>query len=89
MHEIDSSITGSITPGGIGKTPLSVTPNNMIATPFRTPAGSEFSSGMTPRTPGSMSQMGGQQLTTPLRDKLAINPEEGFYLKINSYGFYY
>ena len=30
LHEIDSSITGSLTPGGIGKTPLSVTPNNMI-----------------------------------------------------------
>jgi len=49
----------------------------MIATPFRTPAGSEFSAGVTPRTPASMSQAGGQQLTTPLRDKLAINPEEG------------
>ena len=76
LHEIDPSISGSLTPGGIGKTPLSVTPNNMIATPFRTPGGSEFSSGMTPRTPGAMSTTGSQQLATPLRDKLAINPEE-------------
>ena len=76
LHEIDSSITGSLTPGALAKTPLSVTPNNMITTPFRTPAGSEFSAGMTPRTPGAISTIGSTPLATPLRDKLAINPEE-------------
>ncbi|XP_054163592.1 cell division cycle 5-like protein [Oppia nitens] len=79
LHETDSNISGVITPG-VGKAPLSVTPNTMISTPFRTPAGSELNpttGAVTPRTPGSLSTIGGsQQLATPLRDKLAINSEE-------------
>lgn len=77
-----------MTPGIIAKTPLSVTPNNMLATPFRTPAaaGGEFGAGATPRTPGSMSgSQSGQALATPLRDKLAINPEEGTLLINNMF----
>lgn len=73
----DSDFT-TVTP----KRDLIQTPNSLIATPFRTPQGS-VAEGLTPgnTTPGKTptggstvrSQMPG---TTPLRDKLNINPED-------------
>ncbi len=46
------------------------TPNTVLATPFRT------REGQVGLTPSEASKHG--NMTTPLRDKLAINPEEGF-----------
>lgn len=75
LHEIEA---GGLTPG-VNKSLVSATPNALISTPFRTPAGQEpgsqrsasFSS-----TPGSQSQRS-EVAATPssLRDKLTINPE--------------
>ena len=48
------------------------TPNTVLTTPFRTREGQV---GLTPsQTPGGK----GLATPTPLRDKLAINPDEGF-----------
>lgn len=74
LHESDF---GGVTP----KQQASQTPNTVFTTPFRTPRGQE---GATPsRTPipaTPRSVAGGSQTpaATPLRDKLNINPEEGF-----------
>lgn len=62
------------TPAGLAAT---MTPNTMIATPFRSAHGKTV--GGTPaRTPGTMGTQEGftTPLSTPLRDKLAINPED-------------
>lgn len=70
LHETELS-------GTTPRKPVSVTPNSLIATPFRTPG--PTAEGGTPRggkTPGSTV---GSALTTggtPLRDKLNINPED-------------
>ncbi|RWS01817.1 cell division cycle 5-like protein, partial [Dinothrombium tinctorium] len=74
LHELQNSGINS------AKTPVSATPNNLITTPFRSPfAPGTDQSGLTPRaafTPGSVSSRAEQNLGTPLRDKLSINPEE-------------
>lgn len=75
LHELETPIVGPVTPGTVAKLPVSATPNSVFASPFRTP-GAGLSVGLTPRTPGSISQ-GQTSNQTPLRDKLAINPEEG------------
>ena len=50
---------------------VSATPNTIIATPFRTPAG------QVAMTPGPKGKPGSATpVSTPLRDKLSINPEE-------------
>lgn len=71
LHETE--LGGSATPKKAG---TAQTPNSLIVTPFRTPN----ADGMTPRsarTPGSMAVSTLQQTgTTPLRDKLNINPED-------------
>lgn len=77
LHESDFS---GVTP----KRDVVATPNNLIATPFRTPSQAS-TDGLTPmRTPGqpmSKSQVPG---TTPLRDKLNINPEDHLGFDENS-----
>lgn len=86
LNNVDTPLKGGTNvplielPDPSGGTPL-VTPNTMIATPFRSSRGA----GGTGTTPSSTP--GGQlvradatgsftPLSTPLRDKLAINPEE-------------
>jgi pre-mRNA-splicing factor CDC5/CEF1 len=52
------------------------TPNTVLTTPFRTKDGQV---GLTPgQTPGTSTKGMIPGVPTPLRDKLAINPEEGF-----------
>ncbi|XP_053212164.1 cell division cycle 5-like protein [Panonychus citri] len=80
LHEIE-------TPLGGPKTPVSATPNTMIVTPFRTP-GSAAGGGSTGQTPSANESFNTPRSTrsesfrdhsvntTPLRDKLNINPEE-------------
>ncbi|CAL1262545.1 unnamed protein product [Larinioides sclopetarius] len=67
LHETDFS---GITP----RKEVVATPNNLITTPFRA---SVHGSGVTPgRTPGMKSSREMTPGTTPLRDKLNINPED-------------
>lgn len=62
------------TPAGINAT---MTPNTMISTPFRSVHGKGGVGNTPSRTPTIGSQEGfSTPLSTPLRDKLAINPEE-------------
>uniref|UniRef100_T1KRB2 Uncharacterized protein n=2 Tax=Tetranychus urticae TaxID=32264 RepID=T1KRB2_TETUR len=74
LHEIEGLVGGP-------KTPVSVTPNTMIVTPFRTPGSAAAGPGQTPgsdtfNTPKSTSSRREHKEATPLRDKLNINPEE-------------
>ncbi|KAG8196130.1 hypothetical protein JTE90_007866 [Oedothorax gibbosus] len=67
LHESDFS---GVTP----KRDIVATPNSLIATPFRASA---HSTGVTPgRTPGLKTGKEMTPGTTPLRDKLNINPED-------------
>lgn len=71
LHETELS---GATPGKKGTT---MTPNNLIVTPFRTPGGTL--EGTTPRgarTPSSIAGATPHTSATPLRDKLNINPED-------------
>lgn len=56
------------------------TPNTVLATPFRSTHGQDGSTTPGFGTPGAFSQRGGVSVATPtpLRDKLNINPEDGF-----------
>lgn len=76
----DSDFT-SVTP----KHDTTQTPNSLFSTPFRSPAqlGQELTpSGM--KTPGSVTSAGQTPSSTPLRDKLNINPEENLTFDGNS-----
>ncbi|GFX99235.1 cell division cycle 5-like protein [Trichonephila clavipes] len=67
LHESDFS---GVTP----RKDIVATPNNLIATPFRPPT---HGTGITPgRTPGMKPSKEMTPGTTPLRDKLNINPED-------------
>ncbi|GFR13319.1 cell division cycle 5-like protein [Trichonephila clavata] len=67
LHESDFS---GVTP----RKDIVATPNNLIATPFRPPT---HGTGITPgRTPGIKPSKEMTPGTTPLRDKLNINPED-------------
>ena len=69
---------------GAGKTPISVTPNKLIATPFRTPANQINKTGLTPDVNSTPRQLSEHTNATPLRDKLNINPEEALSFESSS-----
>lgn len=86
LTHVDTPLKGGVNteimnPDFGGVTPskeVVATPNTVLATPFRSTHGE---GGSTPgfSTPGGLSQRGGTMATpTPLRDKLNINPEDGF-----------
>jgi len=89
LQQVDTPLKGGLnTPlvessfeGATPKHQVMQTPNNMIATPFRTPAGegSGFTpQGMTPRAGGMTPHVGGMTPGSSVRDKLNINKEEAF-----------
>ncbi|CAG7835852.1 unnamed protein product [Allacma fusca] len=79
LSNVETPLKGGLNTPLIESDPSSVvaTPNTILSTPFRTPAGqpgatpSLLSKGATPKPGPSATPM-----TTPLRDKLSINPEE-------------
>ncbi|XP_026274832.1 cell division cycle 5-like protein [Frankliniella occidentalis] len=57
---------------------VSATPNTVLTTPFRSAHGQDGSATPGFGTPGSQQGGPGMATPTPLRDKLNINPEDGF-----------
>jgi len=85
LHQVDTPLAGGLnTPlhqsdfkGATPQHQVQQTPNNLIATPFRTPG--REGPGFTPKgaaTPGSV--VGGTPGRASVRDKLSINREEAF-----------
>ncbi|KAL0269731.1 UNVERIFIED_CONTAM: hypothetical protein PYX00_007365 [Menopon gallinae] len=73
---INTDLQNSDFDGATPRKEVIATPNTVLTTPFRSYSGDGRTPGSSFNTPAGASSVRGGPLSTPLRDKLNINPEE-------------